>query len=71
MSLEPILKYPNFTKDFTIETDTSQVGLGALLTQEYKIKGKKHFMPVLYAIRSLKGDNRQYSVTNLEALAVV
>ena len=57
-------------KEFAIKTDASQVGLGAVLTQEYKIEGKKIFMPVLYASRSLKGAKRRYSVTDLEALAV-
>ena len=66
-----ILKYPDFTKEFAIETDASQVGLGAVLTLEYKIEGKKYFMPVLYASRSLKGAKRQYSVMDLKALAVV
>ena len=56
---------------FAIKTNASQVVLGAVLTQEYKIKGKKIFMPVLYASRSLKGAKRRYSVTDLEALAVV
>ena len=37
-----ILKYPDFTKEFAIKTDASQVGLGAVLTQEYKIEGKKY-----------------------------
>ena len=49
----------------------SQVGLGAVLTQEYEIEGKKYFMPVSYAGRSLKGAKRQYSMTDLKALAVV
>ena len=71
LSLAPILKYPDFTKEFAIETDASQVGLGAVLTQEYEIEGKKYFMPMFYVSRSLKGDKRQYSVTDLEALAVV
>ena len=69
--LAPILKYPDFTKEFAIKMDASQVGLEAVLTKEYRIEGKKYFMPVLYASRSLKGAKRQYSVTNLEALAVV
>ena len=71
LSLAPILKYPNFMKEFAIETDASQVGLGAVLTQEYEVEGEKFFMPVSYASRSLKGAKRQYSVTVLKALAVV
>ena len=42
-----------------------------MLTQEYKVEGEKFFMPVLYVSRSLKGAKRQYSVTDLKALAVV
>ena len=54
LSLAPILKYPDFTKEFTIKTDASQVVLAAMLTQEYKIEGKKYFMPVLYQAGLLK-----------------
>ena len=54
LSTAPILKYPDFLKEFAIKTDTSRVGLGAVLTQEYEIEGKKIFMPVLYASRSLR-----------------
>ena len=67
----PILKYPNFMKEFAIKIEASQVGLGSVLTQKYKIKGEKIFMPVLYTSRSLKGAMRRYSITDLEALAVV
>ena len=68
LSTAPILIYPDFMKEFAIKTDASQAGMKAVLTQEYEIKGKKIFMPVLYASRSLKGARRRYSVTDLEAL---
>ena len=58
LSLASILKYPNIMKEFAIETDTSQFGLGAVLPQEYKVEGKKFFMPVLCASRSLQGAKR-------------
>ena len=71
LSLAPILKYLDYTKEFANKTNNSQVGLGALLIQEYEIEGKKHFMSVFYASKSLKGAKRKYSVTDLKALAVV
>ena len=40
LSLAPILNYPDFTKEVAIKTDASQVGLGAVLTQEYEMKVK-------------------------------
>ena len=71
LSKAPILQDPDFTKEFSVETDTSQVGLGAVLTQVYEIEGKQRSLPVAYASRSLKGAERKYSVTDQEALAVV
>ena len=51
--------------------DASQVGMGAMLTKDYNIECKEYLVPVLYSSRSLKGAKRQYSVTDLEALAFV
>ena len=67
----PIVKYTYFMRELATETDNSKVVLGALLTQEYKVVGKKYYLSVSHASRSLKEAQRQYSVTDLKALAVV
>jgi len=61
----PLLAYPDFDKDFTLETDASKLGLGAILSQ-YQEDGKLH--PVAYASQSVSAN---YSITDLETLAVV
>lgn len=50
----------HFFKPFTIETDTSINGLGGVLLH-----------PIAYASSSLAPAERNYSITELEALAVV
>ena len=46
----PILKFPNFNKEFCIETDASLAGLGAVLSQSQKnrsiVIGGLFHMPV-------------------------
>ena len=64
----PILAYPNFTKDFVLETDTSKHGLGAILSQCQE-DNKLH--PIAYASRSISAAEANYAITNLETLAVV
>ena len=63
----PILAYPDFSKPFTLDTDASGVGLGAVLSQ--KFEGKEH--PVAFASRMLNSRERNYSTTEREALAIV
>ena len=64
----PILMYPDFNRDFILETDASAMGLGAVLSQRAK-DGKVH--PVAYASRSLSPQEKRYAITELETLAVV
>ena len=45
----PILKFPNFEKEFCIETDASIVGLGAVLSQSQDDYGFENRFPVAYA----------------------
>ena len=64
----PLLAYPDFGKDFTLETDASKSGLGAILSQ-YQDDQKLH--PVAYASRSVSTTEANYAITDLETLAVV
>ena len=67
LSTAPVLAFPNFKDDFYLCTDASNVGIGAVLMQ--KFSGK--FRAIAYASRLLNKPERNYSVTDREALAVV
>jgi hypothetical protein len=64
----PVLDYPSFGKPFTLETDTSINGIGAVLSQE---QDDCRLHPIAYASRLLSSAERNYSITELETLAVV
>ena len=64
----PVLAFPDFTQPFLIDTDASNTGLGAVLSQVGP-DGKEH--PIAFASRSLNPAERNYSVTRRELLAVV
>ena len=57
-----ILVYPSFDCEFTLETDASIRGLGAVLSQPQEDK-KLH--PVAFASRSLNPAERNYAITDL------
>jgi len=64
----PVLAFPDFDRNFVLETDASILGLGAILSQTQE-QGKLH--PLAYASRSLSKSEKNYSATDLETLAVV
>lgn len=63
----PVLASPNFDEPFYIQTDASDVGLGAVLFQ--KLNGSEH--PIAFASRTLTTAERKYSATERELLGVI
>jgi hypothetical protein len=63
----PVLKLPDVSKEFILQTDASCEGLGAVLLQEEN--GVKH--PVAFASKKLLSRERNYSTIEREALAIV
>lgn len=64
----PVLRMPDFTKPFILQTDASSVAIGAVLSQE--VDGTRQ--PVAFASRTLSPSEKKAStVYELECLAVV
>ena len=63
LSSPPILSYPDFDLPFEVHTDTSSVGLGAVLYQ--KRDGIGH--DIAYASRGLNKSERNYPVHKIES----
>ena len=63
----PVLAYPSCDQPFTVETNANISGVGAVLSQVQE-DGKLH--PVAFASRSLSTAGKNYSVMELETLAV-
>lgn len=63
----PVLSCPDFEREFVIQTDASDFGIGAILTQQYE-DGEK---VISYLSRSLTRQERNFSTTEKECLAVL
>ncbi|KAL2082602.1 hypothetical protein ACEWY4_022420 [Coilia grayii] len=63
---DSVLRSPDFSKPFIVQTDASGVGLGAVLLQEED--GQRR--PVAFISRKLFDRERRYAAVELEALAI-
>src|SRR5437016_12020899 len=62
------VSYPDFERPFTIYTDSSGFGLGAVLSQ-LQSDGKEHV--ISYASRSMNKAEKNYPITDQKCLAVI
>ena len=68
LCMAPILAYPKFDRPFILQTDASDLGLGAVLAQTDN-NGRERV--ISYASRSLSEREKAYSATEKEALAMI
>lgn len=59
----PILAYPDFTKEFKLTTDASNVSVGSVLSQQNR--------PIAYYSRTLNSAEKNYSTIEKELLAIL
>ena len=68
LSLAPVLAYPNFDKEFVVQTDALLTAVGAVLLQ-IGADGQEH--PVAYVSKVLNKHECNYSFTKRECLTVI
>lgn len=66
-----ILHHPDFSLPFGMSTDASMCGLGVEIFQLVKTEGELEHRTIAFASRTLHSHEKNYYVTELEALAVV
>ena len=68
LSTTPVLAYPDFSKQFIVDPDASDSGIGAVISQ---VDDQGTERVVAYGSRLLSKPERQYCVTRRELLAAV
>ena len=70
LTSSPILRLPVFQegKPFVLRTDASDIGLGAVLLQDFEGEGR---LPIAYASKKLLPRERNFSVIEKECLGII
>ena len=67
LCVEPVLRSPDFTKEFLLQTDASDVGVSAVLSQ---LDEEVADHPVAYYSSKLLAREQKYATTEKECLAI-
>ncbi|GFX51213.1 retrovirus-related Pol polyprotein from transposon 412 [Trichonephila clavipes] len=65
---KPVLYAPNFEREFIVQTDASNAGMGAVLTQLNE-QGEEH--PILYLSKKFSEVEKRYCTTEKECASIV
>jgi transposase InsO family protein len=68
LSTEPVLAYPDYDKEFILQTDGSAKAIGAVLSQ---INDADEEHPICYLSRKLSDAETRYDAREIELLAIV
>ena len=70
LTSSPILRLPVFCDEipFVLQTDASDVGVGAVLLQEFEGEGR---LPIAYASKKLLPREKKYSTIEKECLGII
>src|SRR5487761_1621110 len=75
MCSKPVLRQPDFTKKFTVHTDASAYGVGAILLQEGEPSTTNPSKPCLHSIAyysaTFTSTERNYDIYERELLAII
>lgn len=68
LSQNPVLNAPDFTKEFILQCDASDLGVGIVLSQ-LNNEGEEH--PILYLSKKFSTAEKNYCTTEKECYAIV